>query len=96
MASVISTFDANESLAHQLHDHGAKPLARIVGASVRTVEKWLRGEVAPTWKHTSQMMRDDELLCDLLRAAGREDVAHLVEAKESVERAKRLLNGVKF
>ncbi len=89
------TFHANETLAGRLRPFGAKPLARRIGASIRTIETWFKGETAPTWKHVSTMMADDELLCELLRAAGREDIADLTEAKSHADKAAAILKRMK-
>lgn len=88
------TFHANESLAGKLRPFGVKPLARRIGASIRTIETWFKGETAPTWKHISQMLADDELMCEVLRAAGREDIAELAEMKRNAERLKTYLREI--
>lgn len=87
-----TTFQANETLADRLRPFGVKPLARRIGASIRTIETWFKGETAPTWKHVSTMMADDELLCELLRAAGRDDIADIAMAKSKLLEAKAALD----
>jgi hypothetical protein len=88
---VRPTFQANESLAGKLRPFGVKPLARRIGASIRTIETWFKGETAPTWKHISQMLADDELMCEVLRAAGREDIAELAEMKRNADQLRSYL-----
>lgn len=86
------TFHANESLADKLRPFGVKPLARRVGASIRTIECWFKGETAPTWKHVATMLADDELMCEVLRAAGREDIAELAEMKRRADELRAFLS----
>ena len=98
-----STYDLNDQWADTLrrrygeHKSGHKAVAERAQCGLRTVKGWFAGESTPSCKHMIAMMAaDDALLCDVLRMAGREEAAAVIEAKESVERAKRLLNGVKF
>lgn len=73
--AVPSTFDAARGIADMLRSFTAKAVARRVGTSPRTVENWKDGVNAPTWRHVVAMLNDDELAPELLRAAGREDLA---------------------
>lgn len=45
----------------------------------------------PYWKHVATMLADDALACEVLRAAGRDDIADLVEAKSHADQAAAIL-----
>lgn len=78
MSSVAigNTFALAENWIAVLRSYTPKSIARRIGASPRTVEKWMDGENGPTWRHTVAMLNDDELCARLLEAAGRMDLAH--------------------
>lgn len=92
--SITTTFDANNTLADRLRAFGAKFLARRVGTSPRTTEKWMAGNTAPTWKHVSLMLNDVDLCREVLIAAGREDLADAHSTLTKLREAKRLLEGI--
>lgn len=92
--SLSTTFDANNALADRLRAFGAKLLARKVGTSPRTTEKWMAGEAAPTWKHVQLMLGDVDLCREVLIAAGREDLADAHSTLTKLREAKRLLEGI--
>lgn len=94
IVSLTSTFDANNALADRLKAFGAKLLARRVGTSPRTTEKWMAGETAPTWKHVQLMLSDVDLCREVLIAAGREDLADAHMTLTKLRQAKQLLDGI--
>lgn len=75
MTAALSTFDLASDLAAMLRPWTPKAIAKRIGASPRTVENWKDGANGPTWKHTVAMLNDDQLAPELLRAAGRDDLA---------------------
>jgi len=57
-----------------------KTAMRWTGASERTVKHWLAGTHAPRGSHLVELVRhSDRVLGDLLRAAGRDDAAVMIE-----------------
>jgi hypothetical protein len=94
VVSLATTFDANNALADRLRAFGAKLLARRVGTSPRTTEKWMAGDTAPTWKHVSLMLNDVDLCREVLIAAGREDLADAHQTLSRLRQAKELLDGI--
>lgn len=89
-----ATMDANAAFAERARRIGAKELARTLRTSWRTTENWLAGRAGPNWKHVAGMLADDHLACEVLRAAGREDLAELVEARGHAAELAALLRRV--
>lgn len=89
--SMLATADASEMFAVRARKIGAKPLAVALRTSYRTVENWMQGRAGPNWKHVATMLADDALACEVLRAAGRDDIAELVEAKGHAGELARIL-----
>lgn len=69
------------AIAAALRDAGtAKELARLVGASPRTVERWQRGHAEPGASSVFRLMaRRRDLAARLLRAAGLDDASLAAE-----------------
>lgn len=88
---MLATADASEMFAQRARAIGAKPLAQKLRTSYRTVENWLAGRAGPNWKHVATMLADDHLACEVLRAAGRDDIADIVEAKHHADKAAAIL-----
>lgn len=93
--SVAPTMDANEAFAQRARTIGMKPLANRIRTSLRTAENWLQGRTGPQWKHVREMLQHDDLVCEVLRAADREDLAILVEAKSHADKAAVILERIK-
>jgi len=91
LSSVAPTMDANEAFAQRARTIGMKPLANRIRTSLRTAENWLSGRTGPQWKHVREMLQHDDLACEVLRAAGRDDIADIVEAKHHADRAAAIL-----
>lgn len=92
---MLATADASEMFAARARKIGAKPLASALRTSYRTVENWMQGKAGPNWKHVATMLADDALACEVLRAAGRDDLADLVEAKSHADKAAVILERIK-
>lgn len=94
LSSVAPTMDANEAFAQRARTIGMKPLANRIRTSLRTAENWLQGRTGPQWKHVREMLQHDDLVCEVLRAASREDLAALVEAKQNAEGLAKMLRKI--
>jgi hypothetical protein len=92
--SVAPTMDANQAFAERARAVGMKPLANRIRTSMRTAENWLQGRTGPQWKHVREMLQHDDLVCQVLRAANREDLAALVEAKQNAEGLAKMLRRI--
>lgn len=88
---MLATADASEMFAVRARKIGAKPLAVALRTSYRTVENWMAGRAGPNWKHVATMLADDALACEVLRAAGRDDIADLVEMKSHADKAAAIM-----
>jgi len=88
---VMQTATAINAFASRARTRGAKPLAVKLQTSYRTVENWIAGRTGPNWTHVATMLNDDALACDVLRAAGRDDIAELVEARGHAIELARLM-----
>lgn len=72
----------------------AKTLAHKARTSVRTAENWKQGTNGPSWPAVVELLRDPEMATILLRAAGRDDLADIEQAREKLRQAKNALQGL--
>lgn len=76
------------------HKSGHKALAERVRCGMRTVAGWFQGQSTPHFKHVLMMMQDDELLEEMLRLAGRDDIADIPAALAKIKAAQEALKGL--
>lgn len=85
--AIGNTFELAARWIEVLRPYTPKAIAKRLGVSSRTVEKWQDGANGPTWKHTVAMLNDDELCTKLLEAAGRGDLARSAETIAALKAA---------
>ncbi len=93
MQGVITTHTVAETVAGSLKRAWGdlagltKRIGRRVDADPRAVRNWLDGTTPPQTAHLIRLMGEcDELLADVLRLAGRDALADLVEIETKKER----------
>lgn len=84
------TFGLREAFARL----SAKSLAHKAKASVRSAENWKQGTNGPSWPAVVRLLHDPETAAVLLRAAGRDDLADVEQAREKLRAAKAALAGL--
>jgi hypothetical protein len=76
-----------DTIVEALRRYSAKFIATRLKTSQRTVESWKQGKSAPQARHTLAMLNDEELCAQLLKAAGRSDLAHAQETIAALRKA---------
>ena len=76
------------------HKSGHKALREHLRCGLRTVAGYFQGESTPHFKHVLRAMRDDEMLAEMLRLAGRDDIADIPGALAKIRAAQKALEGL--